>query len=619
MPENTNEKPCLVDTGRGFSVSYKKRFLYSKYAPEKTILNLISSLKILPGTLFVISSPCLWHGIFELLTKLPENSFVLAIEADRNLYEFSKNWLDEKILKSEEILKRESNGSDYQQIENYRQKILFLPPEKLSNIVNIVLGEKCHCENDCQLISTSQNANKANCNFPPIYNFRRAVYLEFSGGADFFKEFYQKIAFQVQNAIGSFWKNRLTLTKLGRLYSRNLFKNLTRIPESIEFSNFKNKIEKPIFIFGAGESTVETLKKIKKEEIEKCFVLCVDAALPVLSAFKISPDAIVAVEAQLAIEKSYIGNSNLDSVIFADLSSRPSVLNHTKKGICFFASDFANAKFLDNLKKKAFFPESIPALGSVGLTASCLAVLLRKDENVPIFASGLDFDFSLGKTHAQNAPAHLSRLIKTNRFVKIENYDAAFKIGAQKIGNFNGLTFFTDISLSSYAESFKDAFCGTKNFFNCSDFGLNLGLPFVNASQTKEFLNKIPPQELLRSARNCKPAQLLSTENQRISRKSEIIKYLKNEENALEKIKFFLTNGKEKNETQQDFDKRLEDFVSCREYLFLHFPDGYKCDTKNLSFLKRVRGEIDFFLKDIKNAESVLKTSEARNVATAKQ
>lgn len=574
---NQNEKPCLVDTGRGFSVSYHHRFLYSKYAPEKTILNLISSLKILPGTLFVISSPCLWHGIFALLEKLPENCFVLALEADKNLYDFSKASLDE-ILKNKEILKLSTDGNESPRVQNgLEQKVLFLPPEKLPNAVNIVL-------------------NQDEIDFPPVCNFRRAVYLEFSGGADFHKELYQKIAFHIQNAIGSFWKNRLTLTKLGRLYSRNLFKNLSSIPKSIDFSKFKQKIENPVFIFGAGESTVETLKTISKENLKKCFVVCVDAALPVLSAFKIVPDAVVAVEAQFAIEKAYIGNANLDSVIFADLSSRPGVLNHTKKGFCFFASDFTKAEFLDTLKTKDFFPESVPALGSVGLTASYLALRFRKNDGIPVFASGLDFDFSLGKTHAQNAPAHISRLVHSNRFATIANYDAAFKVGAKKAGNLNGRDFFTDISLSSYAESFKDVFGGTKNFFNCTDFGLNLGLPFVNARQADDFLGKIPSQiKLLRSTRN-------EVENARDHEKEEITKYLKTEENALEKIKNLLAHGKSEDETQQDFDKELEDLISCREYLFLHFPDGYKCGTKNLSFLKRVRSEIDFFLKDIKNA-----------------
>lgn len=561
-----HEKPCLVQAGQGFSVLYKGRFLYSKYAPQKTILQLISSLKILPGTLLVISSPALWHGLSELLKKLPQDCFVLAVEADKELYDFSRQRLESLSKDNPEINK----------------SLIFIPPEKLPYIVNIVLGQE-----------EGIPGGNAQGRLPPVHSFRRAVYLEFSGGASLNEAVYKRIAFQVQSAIGSFWKNRLTLTRLGRLYTRNTFRNLAMLPHAIDFSCLLKKIEKPVFIFGAGESAVKTLGNISKDSLKKCFVLCVDAALPVLSAFSIVPDAVVAVESQLAIEKAYIGNARLDSLIFADLSSRPSVLRHTRKGIGFFASDFTKASFLDRLKRKDFFPKSLPALGSVGLTASYIALLLRKNESTPVFASGLDFDFSLGKTHAQNAPAHIERLIKTTRLLGTADYNAAFKNGANKIGNINGKDFYTDISLSAYSESFRDTFSRARNFFNCSESGLDIGLPFASAEQVNELLSKATATDDDISFRTVKS-------------RSGIIEYLNDEKTALEEIKTLLSKGKTQSETQQDFDKKLEALISCREYMFLHFPDGYKCDVKNLSFLKRVRSEIDFFLKDIKTSLRLL-------------
>ena len=42
MSENDNDKPCLVETGRGFSVKYKDRLLYSKYDPQKNILKAVA-------------------------------------------------------------------------------------------------------------------------------------------------------------------------------------------------------------------------------------------------------------------------------------------------------------------------------------------------------------------------------------------------------------------------------------------------------------------------------------------------------------------------------------------------------------------------------------------------
>lgn len=573
MNQTDFQKPCLVDTGRGFSVYYQNRFLYSKYAPKKTIINAVENLEILPGTLFLVSSPLLWHGLEELLKKLPEKCFILALEKDFELYEIAKKSLEEKIEKNPWL--------------KIAGKVKLLSPEKISYIVNIILN---------------QNIEKKD-EIPPVYNFKRTIHLEFSGGAALSKEFYQNIALLAQNAIGSFWRNRLTLTRLGRLYSRNIFKNFSNLPNAVGFSKFTKKIEKPVFIFGAGESTVETLKKISHKELQKCFILCVDAALPVLSAFKIIPDAVVAVEGQLAIEKAYIGNAKLKSFIFADMASRKQVLSHSKN-FSYFASEYSKTNFLENLKKHDFFPKTIPALGSVGLTASYLALELRKSEEIPVFTSGLDFDFSLGKTHAQNAPAHILRLVSSNRIKKIANYDSAFKNGALRLGKINGTDFFTDISLSGYAKSFKDVFKKNKNFFNCSEFGLNIGIPQVKNEEVKNFLQQITAAE----------TNLLELEDENLESREKIkngvLLYLKNEKNALERIKTLLSNGKDEKQTQKDFDKELENLISEREYLFLHFPDGYKYDTKNTSFLKRVRSEIDFFLKDIKNASEVLEKSE---------
>jgi hypothetical protein len=62
-------KPCLVETSQGFSVKYNERFLYSKYNPEKNILQIVENISILPGTLILCFSPLLGYGINKLIQK----------------------------------------------------------------------------------------------------------------------------------------------------------------------------------------------------------------------------------------------------------------------------------------------------------------------------------------------------------------------------------------------------------------------------------------------------------------------------------------------------------------------------------------------------------------------
>jgi hypothetical protein len=72
--------------------------------------------------------------------------------------------------------------------------------------------------------------------------------------------------------------------------------------------------------------------------------------------------------------------------------------------------------------------------------------------------------------------------------------------------------------------------------------------------------------------------------------KDKIKNFISNEIIELEEIKNYLTNGNIQIES-------LLEKINQHDYLFIHFPDGYKNATEDISFLKRVRNEIDFFLK----------------------
>ena len=89
MNNSYSTKPCLVETRQGFSVLYNEKPLYSKYAPKDSILKIVNNLDILPNTLILCFSPVLGYGLEELLAKLPENCFILALEKDKVLYDFS--------------------------------------------------------------------------------------------------------------------------------------------------------------------------------------------------------------------------------------------------------------------------------------------------------------------------------------------------------------------------------------------------------------------------------------------------------------------------------------------------------------------------------------------------
>ncbi|WP_147634560.1 6-hydroxymethylpterin diphosphokinase MptE-like protein [Treponema pectinovorum] len=555
MIENFNsiqntEKPCLIDVGQGFSVLYRQRYLYSKYAPQKSILQTISEISILDESLILAFSPCLWYGIEGLVDKISEKSFIVGIEEDENLFNLALQKLQEI-----EIV-----------FPKMKAQIFLCHPYEFENLIK------------------------------KLPNLKRAISIEMSGGVFFNKDKYSNIFLFAQDFISSFWKNRVTLVKLGRLFCKNFFKNLKKNPTENPIPAHPNIFNRPFLIFGAGESAEAFIKKIDSKTLDRCTIFAVDAALSLLVKHKIKVDFAIAVEAQVAIEKAYIGlrESLENTILLSDLSSRPSIINLFNKTLYFY-SEFDDAQFFKKLEDKKLLPPKITPLGSVGLTAVELALFMRKDEEVPIFVAGLDFSFSPGFTHARGTPAHIQRLINTNRLVPVENFTAAFKIDSKRVQGKNSEVI-TDTALLNYAKLFRGYFASKKNLFDAGEKGLSLNLPFASTQFIDSICKSIPPKKDFEF--NC----LFKTEkNDSISQsKKNLDYYLKNEIKSLNRIKELLSKGENANpKPLPSLEQELTNLLECREYLYLHFADGYKFSVKDTSILKRIRNEIDFFLKNL--------------------
>lgn len=533
MEEKLNKKPCAVqkiETSQGFSVSYKEHLLYSKYNPKKNIISAIENLQLLPGTIILGCSPVLAYGLKELTEKLSDNCLILLCEAEKALYDF---FIEEKLF----------NEAD--------TRIIFCPPDKLSELP-IMLYD-----------------------FAATGLYKRVIRLDLSAGTQFNKELYDKLYSACSDSVMTFWKNRITLTKFGRRYSKNLFENLHYLASSKPLINFFSAVQRPILVFGAGQSTETFLSKYRISS-ENFFILCADTALLPLLKHGIKVDGVFVEEAQSVIIKAFTGASK-DIHIFAGLSSIPN-LAHLKgyNNISYFFTEYTQAEFLKKLETKEFMPPVNKPFGSVGLTAVYYALKFRKDEKVPVYVCGLDFSYSSGLTHTKGALAHLSRLITANRLLPAQNYTAAYSIGADCIKDKAGRNFITTPVLHNYAVMFTNIFSGTKNLFDFGDSGIELGLP-----------KKLPESEE-------KKADLIKNNSYTESQKNEIEAYLNEEKKALEYLRDLLI-GKTDFKGSKLFEE-IQKNAAPREYLYLHFADGWKFSTDQ-SFLNRIRTEIDFFLK----------------------
>lgn len=580
MENPIDNKPCIVQTAQGFSVSYKNRFLYSKYAPQKAIQKTIEDLQILPGTLFLCCSPLLFYGMKELLQKLSENCFVAAVEGENVLYDFSKeNKENQKIL---EELKNDS-------------RFIFIKQSEAQALVDSISGN-----NDFLLCQKK---------LLPPETFRRVKRIDFSAGTQFNLDFYNELTSVLENAVTTYWANRLTLTKFGKKYSQNLFENLKSLPETIPIQKYFKSVQKPVLIFGAGESTDRGITLIK-EHWKDFFIVAADTAMIPLLKNQIIPDAVFLEEAQNVISKAFIHHERKNKKIhyFAGMTSIPSlkVFVDTSQ-LSYFTTKYTSADFLDNLIKESILPPVNKPFGSVGLTALYYALKFRMNDEVPVYIYGLDFSYSAGITHAKGTIASTQRLADCNKLNPSANYASAF-VNAYKVTGKYGKTYFTTRALENYSIMMNHFFAGEKNVFDSGDCGLiscfERKEPFErfkdfaggDENSTSNENSILGTKIFAGDGNSISNRNSISTQNSTFSPipAQKIAVFFKEEKVQLEKLRDILT-GKE-NMDEKTALEEIKKIAAHREYLFLHFPDGQQFSTE-LSFLKRVRASIDFFLK----------------------
>ena len=571
---DTESKPCPVQARQGFSVYYRNRYLYSQYDAEKPVSRLIDSLTILPETLILAYSPVLGTGLPRLLERLPENCFILAVEFDPALYDFFMNTDTAKAALSDPRF----------------SAVLLKRPEDIAGL----------------LARTGQSAafKTAGSALPSQGSYRRCLPVEMSGGTAFFQEAYRLTTKFADDAVATFWKNHITLTKLGRLYAKNLFTNTALLsrPESTKREGTQiplsvlrpHSVNKTILALGAGPSLDELLPHLPAVR-GNFFILAADAALPALFQYGIRPDAVVGVESQLAIEKAYIGFSESGIPLIADMTSRPRVLSIMNGPAAFFMTEYCNEPFM---KRFAAFSkqQDIPVfqpLGSVGLYALELALYLRADDT-PVCFSGLDFSWGKGSTHCKGAPAHTNALLNASRLNPAGNPAAAFGAGTTAFKGKDGSVQYTTPNLSGYGMLLGARYKNTPLLFDAGSSGMETGIQRISIENMllnakKRAVNALPAANGDISswmADRCVSAPISDHAENNAQR------FLDEEYAAVKEIESlideYLADGTAP--AAKDW-SRLLHLLEEHSYLYLHFPDAARGPSLTRDFLVRVKAE----------------------------
>ncbi|HBG36127.1 MAG TPA: hypothetical protein DDW88_03545 [Treponema sp.] len=549
-----------IETKNGFSVLYKKRYLYSRFDAKKNSERLVQSLEIKDESLFFIFSPLLGYGLDLLFEKISGDSFVLAIETDPLLYTFSLQNINKKLLEKKNFL------------------YLFLE-EKMT-------GVKTLLEKIDHLVQSEEG-----------YAFRRLVPLELSSTC-IQKEFQNTCTQYIDLYINQFWRNRITLVKLGRLYAKNIFQNLALLSQAETIK--PATIEKPILVLGAGPSLEENIATIQTFQ-KHFFIIAVDTALAYLHKQKIGIDLCLVMEPQLINQKAFLAVKNTKIPLLADLCSYPATQKILNGRLSFFFSEYASLQFLQNLEKNSGI-QKYRALGSVGLVAVETALKLRK-KNTAIFFTGLDFSYQLGKTHTKETPSHLARLFEATRLKPAENIGLV----ENKIGD--GL--YTNPALENYARLFDDLYAEENELYMLSEISIIRKIKKISVRDFKTWIENKTGQtdssqrDSIEKNEKIESRFFETNTIEKTKRKNALIDFLENEikklsvlSSLLESIKPELINSQLDENLQKEVRKKLLGL----EYLYIHFPEAYKKPDIHFSFISGLKGEISFFLKIIERS-----------------
>jgi hypothetical protein len=556
-----DETPRPVTARRGFSVSYKGKTLLSTMDPaalaDRTVEALTQSKGTLPpGTLYFCPSPLYGYGLQLLLDRIRADSAVLCVEADSQLMALSIQNIDESILNN--------------------------PRFRLAGQSESAYLSAAHV---CALVRETWGSR----------NFRRVEQLRLTGGWQLNPELYDSLEDALRRDIALDWGNAMTLVKLGRRYARNTLRNLALLPRSSGLAVLHFGAA-PVLVLGAGPSLDGVLEGLSArfgdlaDPAKRPFrILCVDTSLSPLSERRIRPDLVVALECQHWNLRDFIGLGGWDVPVAMDLSALPATGEILGAHPHLFFTPWTKLSLFGRLKTAGLLPEALPPLGSVGLSAAAIACRLSTG---PIIVAGIDFSFTLDQSHARSAPAHLEKLRRQTRFYRLIDPALSFRKGCFAARSKTGESVRSNQAMKSYRDLFQREFAdispaGNGRIRDIAGSGLPLGL--------KTLSPEAAIAELAAGAVNENGDHAHPGVENRIT-PEEVSAYIQEELTLLIRLRSILT-GEITARAEE-----LETLLDSGDYLWAHFPDcagaeGRRPAVSDVGFLKRVRAEIDPFMK----------------------
>ncbi len=292
------------------------------------------------------------------------------------------------------------------------------------------------------------------------------------------KDYYEKADAEIASFIRKKETNMNTLTRFGRTWIKNLFRNIEVFRTAGDSGRWYGQFSDiPVLVIAAGPSLDGLLPILPKLQ-KRMLVVCVDTALKAVLGSGAVPDFVTVVDPQ------YLNTRHLDNLLnrsilrnktalISESSTHPAVFRHCGIPVFFYSSIFPLGKMLEQTTE---IRSELGAGGSVSTTAWDFA---RRLGSGAVYTAGLDLGYPQQQTHCKTSlsaiytqlGAKRLKTAETISFSGVHNADPHFEPN-----NADGLTM-TDKRLIIYKWWFEGQlknYSGQNRFFNLSRYGVKI-------------------------------------------------------------------------------------------------------------------------------------------------
>lgn len=208
-------------------------------------------------------------------------------------------------------------------------------------------------------------------------------------------DYYGRVEASLRAAADRKQINVNTLARFGRLWVRNLLRNVTPIVSSPGVSSLSGRFSGiPALVLAAGPS-LDTLEPLLPRLRERMLVLAVDSSLATCLRQSVDPDFVVTVDPQYWNTRYFDRLRPVSSLLVCEPSTNPSSLRRLRLPSFFTSSLFPLGRLLESVAGEK---GRVGAGGSVATSAWDVARIMGCS---PIYMAGLDLGFPDRRTHAR--------------------------------------------------------------------------------------------------------------------------------------------------------------------------------------------------------------------------